>query len=309
MTAMRPAYASLAYAQTLSHVGRVIDLPDWRTAMVLRDVPGAPGQVDAMGPYPVCVLDQDADIGAGFHALAMAGAVSVVLVADPLTGHDPAALVRHFPLCRPFKTHHVIDRSAGGADPSKHHRDRIRRGARHAKARLVSLADPAWQQKWQELYAGLVAKRGITGLQAFPNPCFDTLAQLPGDQLLAFAAESSDGTVLAMQLWVRHGDCAYSHLTATSEAGYRVGATYVVYAAALEHLADCRVLDLGGGAGHADDPNDTLAAFKRGFANATTVTRLCGAVLDPAGYNRLSVGRTGDFFPAYRGAMTMREAA
>ncbi|WP_158742533.1 GNAT family N-acetyltransferase [Acidisphaera sp. L21] len=309
MTEERPAYASFAYAQTLAHVGCAIDLPEWRTAMVLRDIPGAPGQVDAMGPYPVCVLGQDADIAAGLDALAKAGAVSVVLVADQTVGLPPADLATHFSLCRAFKTHHVIDRNAGPTGPSKHHRDRIRRGSRHATARLVYLADPGWRAQWQHLYAGLVAKRGITGLQAFPNSCFDALAQLPGQQLLAFAAEASDGTVLAMQLWVRHGDCAYSHLTATSKAGYRVGATYVVYAAAIEHLAECRVLDLGGGAGHADDPNDSLAAFKRGFANATTFTHLYGAVLDPARYAQLSGGHTSEFFPAYRGAMTLREAA
>jgi hypothetical protein len=165
---------------------------------------------------------------------------------------------------------------------------------------LVSLHDPVWRGHWGRLYAGLVAHRGITGLQVFSAESFDALARLPESQLLAFAAESPAGEVLAMQLWIRHGDCAYSHLTATSEAGYRASATYVVYAAAIEHLRDCIQLDLGGAAGTTDDPENSLALFKRGFANATAVSMLCGAILDEPAYARLAADRVGAFFPIYR---------
>jgi hypothetical protein len=137
------------------------------------------------------------------------GAVSVVLVSDPLRGPAVETLERHFPVCRPFKTHYVIDRRAGLPTPSKHHRDKIRRGERRATARLVSLRDPVWRGHWGCLYAGLIAHRGITGLQVFSAASFDALARLPENQVLAFAAESPAGEVLAMQLWIRHGDCAY----------------------------------------------------------------------------------------------------
>ncbi len=297
----RAVYASLAYARSLGHAGRPLDVPEWSSAVILRDIPDAPGRIDAMGPYPVCVLKPDADIPGGLARLREQGTVSVVLVADPLAGPPAAALSRHFPLCRPFKTHHLIDRGVGPATPSKHHRDRIRRGARHATARRVSLRSPVWQAHWRGLYAGLVARKGITGLQAFPEESLDRLAGLPEDRCVAFAAEAPDGSVPAMQLWIRDGARAYSHLTATSEAGYRIGATYVVYAAALDHLADCEVLDLGGGAGHTDDLADPLAAFKRGFANAAATTWLCGAILDAPAYTDLAAGCGGSFFPAYRG--------
>ncbi len=303
------AYASLPYAETLSHVGRAAVLAEWGTAILLRDIDGATDRFDAMGPYPVCTITAEADIPAGLARLQAMGAVSIVMVADPVCGPDAGVLARHFPLCRAFKTHHVIDRTLGPVVPSKHHRDRIRRGARHVAVRLVSLRDLAWQAHWCSLYAGLVEKRAISGVQAFSAAAFAQLANLPPEDLLAFAAEAPDGAVLAMQLWIRHGDCAYSHLTATSEAGYRLGATYAVYAAAIDHLANCRVLDLGGGAGHLDDPNDSLAAFKRGFANTTATTLLCGAVLDEAAYAELASGRSDAFFPAYRGPAAVRQAA
>ena len=301
LSAPAPAYASLAYARTLSHAGQPWFVPEWGTHVLLRPVPGAAGRVDAMGPYPLCTLAPDADIPAGLGALRDAGAVSIVLVADPLAGPRAATLARDFPICRPFKTHWLIDRDVGAPTPSKHHRDRIRRGQRHATARRVSLQDPAWQARWGQLYAGLAARRGITGVQDFPPAAFAALARLDGDQLVAIAAEGN-GDVLAMQLWMRHGDRAYSHLTATSETGRRLGATYVAYAAAVEELAGSRVLNLGGGSGDSDDLHDTLAAFKRGFANASAPAHLCAAVLDAVAYANLAAGTDGSYFPAYRQA-------
>lgn len=294
------AYASMAYAETLRHVGRPLEVAAWGTPILLRAIPGAGARMDAVGPYPLCTLAPDADIAAGLQTLREAGAVSVVLVPDPLHGPDLARLAHGFTLCRPFKTHQAIDRRVGPPDPSKHHRDRIRKGRRHARARIVSLRDAAWRAQWRRLYTALVLRRGVTGLAAFPDDAFERLATLPEHQLVAFAAESLSGDMLAMQLWIRHADAAYSHLTAISDAGYRTCAGYVVYDAAIEHFADCRILDLGGGAGVVDDPGDTLAAFKRGFANTTLSTRLCGAVLDPVQYAVLSAARSGPFFPVYR---------
>ena len=294
-----PAYASLAYAKSLAHVGQPLFVPEWGTHVVLRPVPGEAGRLDAVGPYPICCLTPKADLRAGFAALRMAGAVSVVLVADPLHGPDPAALKRAFPVCRPFKTHWLVDRRAGSAEPSKHHQDRMRRGGRHATGLRVSLRDAAWRAEWGRLYGGLVARRCITGMQAFTPAAFEALTDVGDDQLLAVAA-TNGSEVLAMQIWVCQAGRGYSHLTATSQAGYRLGASYVVYETALRLLSECCVLDLGGGAGLGDDPADTLAMFKRGFANRSVAAYLCGKVLDPALYAALAAGRNGAFFPAYR---------
>jgi hypothetical protein len=293
------AYASPAYLRSLSHAGRSLDVPAWGAPVVLRTIPGVE-QMDAMGAYPVCVIAPGADIAAGLQTLRDAGLVSVVLVADPVCGVDAETLQRHFPFCVPFKTHYLITGKAGLSALSKHHRDRVRRGEKRATACQVSLRDPVWLAHWCQLYAGLVQHRGITGVQAFSDEAFDALAALPEESLLAFAAVAPDGDVLAMQLWVRHGDSAYSHLTATSEAGYRASATFVVYAAAIAYLQDCATLDLGGGAGFADDPENSLAQFKQGFANDTAISMLCGAVLDQAAYDRLAGQQDGSFFPVYR---------
>ena len=294
-------YASLEYASSLGFLGEPRPVPAWGTPVILRNIPGS-SEIDAMGPYPLCTLHRKADIAGGLAQLRLDGAVSVVFVADPVGGPPSDALADVFDVCRDFKTHYIMDRALGSSVFSKHHADRIRRGERRAHARRVDLSDPVWRRHWTRLYGELVQRKGITGLQAFCSITFDRLCELSGNTLIAFAAESEQGEVLAMQLWICDGVHAYSHLTATSAAGYKIGATYVVYAAAIRLLTDCRILDFGGGAGWVDDPDDSLASFKRGFANDTRMAVLCGAVLQPRIYAALCGERASDFFPAYRAA-------
>lgn len=292
-------YASSGYCASLAFLGELHPVPAWGTPVIMRKVPGS-SEIDVMGPYPLCTLRKEADIAGGLAQLRSEGAVSVVFVADPIGGPPQEMLVDTFEVCRNFKTHYVMDRALGSEVLSKHHRDRIRRGERRAHARCVDLRDPIWRQHWIRLYDELVRKKGITGLQAFCTDAFDRLCELSGSTLIAFAAESEAGEVLAMQLWICDGVRAYSHLTATSEAGYKAGATYVIYAAAIRFLKDFRILDFGGGAGHIDDPGDSLASFKRGFANDTRMAVLCGTILAPKLYSDLCGERVSAFFPAYR---------
>jgi hypothetical protein len=285
-------YASALYVGALGHIGRPIDVPEWSTPVLARDVPG--GGKDAIGPYPMTTMAADADLEGGLARLAGAGLVSLVLVADPLSGPRPEQLAAVFPLCRPFKTHYLIE---GAATPSKHHRDRIRRGLRRCRIETVALADHL--DGWAGLYAGLVERRTIGGAADFTPAYFQALAREP--RLVAFAAYVG-GDLAGMTLWFAHAGVVYNHLTASNAIGYANGANFALYDAAIAHFAGSGVINLGGGAGFRDNPDDGLAAFKRGFANGETRAHLCGAVLDPARYADLSAGRpsTG-FFPAYRG--------
>ncbi len=300
MTRASHPYASATYAEALRHVGRPFEVPPWGTHVILRDIPGHPGLRDAAGPYPLLPFRRDADIPVGLRLLRAAGAVSVVLVADPLTGPPAERLAPHFPLALPFKTHHLMDRTAGPAPFSPHHRERARRGGRRTRIIRVALSDPRWAAAWDTLYAALVAHRGIAGPAAFPAAATTALARLPEASLVTLAALSPHDDILAMTHWIRHAGVAHSHLTAATEAGHRASATYALHAAAPDHLPDCRILNLGAGAGPADDPADGLARFKAGFANATVTAHLFGAVLDPAAYARLAAPVATRHFPAYR---------
>ncbi|HEX8569288.1 MAG TPA: GNAT family N-acetyltransferase [Caulobacteraceae bacterium] len=262
--------------------------------MLRRDAPG--GGRDAMGSYPLAALSRDADLAGGLRRLTAHGLISVVLVADPLAGPSPQALAEVFPVCRAFKTHLLIDLAKGPYEPTKHHRDRIRRSLRRCGVERGRLSDRL--EEWKALYAGLVRLRGVTGVAAFPDPYFDVLAEEP--RLEAFSAVA-EGEVVAMTLWFAHGGVVYNHLTASNDRGYAAGASFALYDAAIEHFRGSGVMNLGGGAGATDDPDDGLAAFKRGFANSSATALLCGAALDEATYAARSAGKAGDFFPAYRG--------
>lgn len=294
-------YAAAGYAEALAgEPGRVIEAPEWGSRLLSRALPdgcGAPGLRDAAGVYPMTPIAADADLAGGLRRLSGEGLVSLVFVPDPLASPPPDRLRSAFGFCRPFKTHYLIDRSTAPYAPSKHHRDRIRRGHRRCRVETSPLAERL--EAWTALYAGLVERRAITGAAAFGPAYFAALAREP--RIVAFAAFVGEA-LGGMTLWFAYEGVAYNHLTAANALGYANGASYALYDAAIAHFsATGAIINLGGCAGPRDDPEDGLAAFKRGFANSAMQAHLCGAVLDPARYAALSAGRAGDgYFPAYR---------
>jgi hypothetical protein len=285
-------FASARYAQALAGREAAVAVPEWGSHLIRRSVEG--GLCDALGVYPLQVFARGADVAAGLERLAGEGLVSAVLVPDPLLA--PAGeMSRHFEVCRPFKTHYLIDPAMGAFAPSRHHAQELRRAGRRNRIERVALADHL--DAWRGLYAGLVARRAVSGAADFAPAYFDALAADPAMQ--AFAAFVED-EIAGMAIWFAAQGLVYYHLSAVSPAGYASGAAYGLVAAAVEHFAGQGVVHLGGGAGTGDGV-DGLAAFKRGFANSQVMAHICGAVLDREAYARLSAGRADTaFFPAYR---------
>ncbi len=292
LCALRHPYASKTYAEALAGSAAVIAVPEWGAYVIRRPTPG--GLFDASGVYPMQVFASGADVGAGLERLTAGDLVSVVLTPDPLLSPS-AALERRFKVWRPFKPHYLVDPARGAFDPSKHHRQELRRAASRCRLDWVALADhlPAWRQ----LYAALVDHRGVAGAADFPPGYFQALARDPA----TYAVAAWVGDALAgMAVWVEAEGVAYYHLAAVNGLGYANGASYGLVGAGVERFGDRNLIHLGGGAGVGDGAGG-LAAFKRGFANAEVMTHICGAVLDQAAYERLSAGHADTaFFPAYR---------
>jgi hypothetical protein len=257
-----------------------------------------------MGIYPMQVFGRGADVRSGLARLAADGLVSLVLVPDPLLCH-PADLAREFAVCRPFKPHYLVDLALGPFNPSKHHRERVRRGLRRCRLERVSLAERL--DDWRALYAGLVNRHAITGPAAFSDAYFRMLAEAP--EVEAFAAFVGDDCA-GMTLWFAAEGVVYNHLTASNVLGYANSATFALYDAAIDHFSGQGVINLGGGAGAATTADDGLAAFKRGFANNEITAHVCGAILDPQAYAALSAGRRPDtaYFPDYRAPLEREES-
>jgi hypothetical protein len=289
-------YSTSLYAFSLSDPDSTIEVPEWGCFVHRRAIPGSP-LYDAIGTYPAAPLSANADIAGGLRRLARHHLVSIVLVPDPYygLGLNRARLGASFEVCRPFKTHFVVEMSKR-LDISKHHRQMVRRASRVCAVELVRLADHL--NAWCDLYSGLIDRRAISGTPNFSRTYFSALANVDG--LRTWAAFCDDGLV-AMALWLRHDTIAWLHLMAANDVGYRTGASYALVAAALEHYADTEVVNLGGNAGIVDSISDGLSFFKRGFANSTATSHLCGAVLAPREYAELTSLRSGiDYFPSYR---------
>ncbi len=289
----RPLYARAEYAQAFGF--STIDLPEWRTAVLQRDIPGAE-LTDALGCYPLSLIAPEADLQGGLERLRAAGAVSVSLVPDPVTGPGRGTLSEAFAICRPFKTHYLIDRAAlTGAAPATHRRW-IRKAMRECVVAVGALRDSLGE--WEQLYRGTIERHEITGLQRFSPDYFKALAGLSGVEVLKAKFE---GETVAMALWIHGPDVVYYHLGASSAQGYETRAMYGIFEVAREHFSSIRILHLGGAAGVASSPDDGLARFKRGFANREVDAYFCGAILDPERYAALTTERpAGNFFPAYR---------
>jgi len=269
-------------------------VPEWGTPVLVRPIPET-SDFDAIGCYPLAALDPEANIKGGLARLGQAGLVSVVLVPDPL--HSPAlpVLEAGFPICRPYKTHFILDRSLPRRKLSVSHAHNIRLAKRACE--VVAMPLQTILGEWIDLYRNLVRRQGIVGLANFSDGYFETLTRLEG--LTTFVA-LQDGEPVAASLWVRYGDSVYYHLTASSEKGYRTRAVFAIAATAIDHFSDCAFVHFGGGAG-TGNAADGLAYFKRGFANREMLSYICGAVLAPARYERLAAERSSnEFFPSYR---------
>lgn len=288
-------YASALYASAFAPL-EAVALPNARSHVLARGIPGTKLR-DAQGCYPLFVFDAVDGIREDFARLGAAGLVSLVGVTDCLTQPDEAYLARHFDLARHFKTHNVYDASLPGADYSKHHRERVRKAHRKCETRVVNLAEHL--DAWCACYDTLIARKGITGIQAFSRSYFERVAQVENIVTIAAFAE---GRFVSAHIWFRHGGAVYAHLAASTEQGYKLLSAFAIYDHAIQLFRQDYVIDLGGGAGAEASETDGLSLFKKGFANAERRNHLVGKILDPVAYDRLCAGRApgSGFFPAYR---------
>jgi len=291
-------YASLAYSRSIGHWGQAFEVPEWGSTVISRVIDEF-DLCDAAGPYPLTVLCPKADLAGGLERLRQAGFVSVTLVLDDFHRPSLTELESGFDLVRPFKTHYIVNRAVEEALPTRHHRYEIRKAL--AAVRVERFPLSRYLEQWVSLYGHLIQRHALQGIHNFPRCHHETLATLPG---VTAVGAFLDDVLLAAHLWVEADGFVHSHLAASSEQGYALGAAYAINDASIKLFSSAHIVNLGGGAGHGDDPSDGLARFKKGFVNATARSYICGKILDVEAYRRLSDLKTptaeSGFFPAYR---------
>ncbi len=209
-TSTRPLFATVAYAEAFG-LGS-IDVPEWDTAMLTRAIPGTEWR-DALGCYPLTAFGPKPDLQGGRERLRAAGLVSVALVPDPLLSPSPDVLSAVFEICRPFKTHYLIDREAGPVHFVKNHRWSVRQAGKHCGFEVIDLRKNL--EVWLALYRHTVTRHQATGMHDFAPAYFRALAEMPA--VTALAARH-DGEIVAIILWVRQGDIVYAHLEGGSQS-------------------------------------------------------------------------------------------
>lgn len=247
---------------------------------------------DGMGLYPIACAESWNSLHYDFPELDL---VSLVVVTDPFGKYDDATL-KCFDFARPYKEHYIVDLDE--VRVSSHHQRKADRAME--KVRVEVASHPyAWGDDWVALYSHLTERHNIGGIAAFPPDSLKKQLEVPGAEAIRVIAPDTE-EVVCMLIWYAEGDVAYYHLGASSPKGYEMEASYAAFWGSISYFGGLKYLSLGSGAGIQLSEEDGLARFKRGWANGTRQTYLCGKVLDKEKYAELAEGKSGDFFPIYR---------
>ena len=291
-------YGSAEYSASLSDFGTPRHLPLSGGWVLDRPIAGS-ACTDAMGCYPLFTCQDWGKLQPDVARLSDE-LVSLALVADPFGDYRVQDLEATFDRVLPFKQHLVADLATPRSSfVSRHHQRETVRAVKRVDvercARPLSLLD-----EWIALYACLCARHKITGIGAFSARAFEKQLSVPG--LVMFRARSRNATV-GIHLWYLQRDVAYFHLAAANAEGYKLMASYALLWEALGSLSrDVRWLDLGAAPDRSERAGG-LEQFKQGWSTGTRPALLCGKVLQPDQYRRLTnaagIAQT-SYFPAYR---------
>jgi hypothetical protein len=294
------AYLHPLYASSLSEFGEPLKLPRCGGWLLRRQIPGVDA-TDATGCYPLFACQDWSRLGEDVEGLEEL--VSLVLVTDTFGDFDLAEVRHHFDDVRVFKSHYVIDLTAPFEQTvSRHHRYYARRALR--KLEIERYPRPAeLLDEWTALYGLFAERKGLRGIQAFSRAAFAMQLEIPGAVVLGARLGSE---IVGAYWYYVDGPVAYAHLGGFAPEAYSVNASYGLMWRAIELLADLGVrwLDIGGAPGMAEQADDGLVWFKKGWTTHTRPAYLATRVLDRRRYEELSrgAGATNGYFPAYRAA-------
>ena len=298
--AVADGYRSTQYVAQFSAQGRIKWLENTRGWCLERPIPEHKEWLDICGIYPFSVSSAWDHLQLDLEAARARNAISAVFVTEPLQGVEDSFDRAGLGLCRRFRQHYLTTLERPPEEViSKHHAAESRRACRKVDVEVV--ACPAdFLDQWCGLYGQLVKRHRITDMRRFSRQAFASLLEVP--ELTAFRV-SRLGRTVGAQLFIQQGDLVHSHLAAYDEEGYACGASYAADFVALQHFrGSARAINWGGGM--AEDGEDGLSRYKRGWSDDQCWSWLVGEILDPQRYRllaeRTSASGISNYFPAYR---------
>lgn len=263
-----------------------------RLPVIVREVPGAPGRLDAISPYGYPGGSGSGEAPCATEADWSATGLVSLFVRDRIGA--PPCLAGGTERSRVQVHDPALKRSLRPRLASQIRRNQ-RRGW-EVRALPGPEATAAQRQAFLGLYKQTMNRTGAAGRYFYAAPYFEALLAYPRSWLLlagSAGVERGAGAIAALSDGVLH-----YYLGGTADEALEDSPFKNVVAAMMDLADELGVpLNLGGGL----RPGDGLEDFKRGFANAELPFITHEVVCDPAAYERLSGGReAGGFFPAYR---------
>lgn len=262
-----------------------------RAAVIVREVPGAPGARDAVSAYgyPGALADDRLDAAAVDWR--PTGLVSAFLrdrlgAAPSLGGARQRSLVQIADPSRPLRIR-------------EQHRRHIRRNRREGW-RARTLQGPAATSEeraaFRAAYTETMTRTGAAPRYFFDDRYLELVLSTPLAWLVL--VESPDGRAEAGAIAVESDGFLHYFLGGTRDEALPASPFKNAVEAMIELAAERGMpLNLGGGV----RPGDSLERFKQGFANAVAPFWTLELVCDADAYARLSAGRPDSgFFPLYR---------
>ncbi|MCK4763670.1 MAG: hypothetical protein KAW12_15830 [Candidatus Aminicenantes bacterium] len=294
-------YLHPLYAASFASIGQPLDLEFSKGRILKRPVFDS-GLFDGMGVYPFLCCTYWTELERDLERL-QKELISFSFVSDPLGNYDANRLEKIFSdKFQPFKTHYVIELAKYDRDllPANHKRN-IKKN--RDKVTIGTVAKPlSCLDQWNRLYENLAKRHRIEGILTFSEAAFAKQLRVPGIHVF----QGSVGNEIdGMLLWYRQGAAAYYHLGAFSPIGYEMNLSFKLFDYAIGYFKEMGLerLNLGGGAGVAENPGDGLARFKKGWSNSTRSTYFCGKIFDKEKYREIAEKRKlsgSRYFPAYR---------
>lgn len=263
--------------------------------LVVREVPGPAGSLDATSPYgyPGLKGPPGEQIDPEQMDLGPAGLITVFVRhrLDPepqLAGATERNLV------------HIADPELSRKSRMSD-RQQIRRNQRSGyQVEVIGgpQSSPSQRQSFAEIYEQTMRRAGAAQRYFFGADYFERV--LSTEQSWLVLALAPGGELAAASIATLSDGLLHYYLSGTGDAHLGDSPMKNVVSALIDFAWERDLpLNLGGGVA----PGDRLEEFKRGFANRTDAWRTSQIVCDPGAYRRLSAQperEAGTFFPAYR---------
>ncbi|MCY6370541.1 hypothetical protein [Clostridium ganghwense] len=293
-------YLSYNYANSFKEWGQPLRLEESGGWILKRKIDEYK-LYDAMGLYPLFCCKDWTKLSLDFEKLKK-DLVSISLVADPFGNYNLTQLYNTFDFVKPFKEHYIADLSCElNKIIARGHKKNSRRALKKIDVEICTNDYIRYLDEVLQLYNVLVKRHKIIGMRQFSKKAFEYQLKTPG---MLLVRGLYNGKIVGVNLIIIYEEVAYTHLSAFSDEGYKLNASYAIRMRALEYLKDkVKWVNFGAGAGTIANKNDGLNYFKRGWSTGTRMAYICGKVLNKEKYNTIIRDlkkSNSEYFPQYR---------